>query len=100
MEKLLQNPVYRIGVRTQLVKRQGGRCCYCHRQFTKSGPTRATIEHKKARMDGGLDDLDNLAAACLHCNQHRGIQKFLARQKTHASKRAAQPTQAEENKRG
>lgn len=32
-------------------------------------------------MDGGSDDLTNLAAACLHCNQHRGQQKNGARQK-------------------
>ncbi|WP_366932468.1 HNH endonuclease [Mesorhizobium sp.] len=68
-------------VRRHLVKLQGGRCCYCQRNFTKRGPTRATIEHRKARMDGGSDDLTNLAAACLHCNQHRGQQKNGARQK-------------------
>ena len=69
-------------VRRHLVERQGGLCCYCRRQFTKRGPTRATIEHKKARMDGGTDDLNNLAAACFHCNQHRGQQMNGARQKT------------------
>ncbi|WP_342216122.1 HNH endonuclease [Mesorhizobium sp. L-8-10] len=79
--KHLRNPLYRMWVRRKLVKLQGGACCYCRRQFTKRGPTRATIEHKKARMDGGTDDLNNLAAACFHCNQHRGQQKNSARQK-------------------
>jgi hypothetical protein len=32
-------------------------------------------------MDGGTDDLTNLAAACLHCNQHRGTQKNQSKQK-------------------
>jgi hypothetical protein len=31
-------------------------------------------------MDGGSDDLNNLAAACFHCNQHRGAQKNQAKQ--------------------
>lgn len=45
-----------------------------------------TIEHKKARMDGGSDDLSNLAAACFHCNQHRGRQMNEARQRAHQLK--------------
>ncbi|MHB9436353.1 MULTISPECIES: HNH endonuclease signature motif containing protein [unclassified Mesorhizobium] len=77
----LRNLQYRAWVRRHLAKSQGGKCCYCKRQFTKSGSTRFTIEHKKARMDGGSDDLSNLAAACFHCNQHRGLQKNRARQK-------------------
>lgn len=72
---------YRAWVRRHLVRSQGGKCCYCKRPFTKSGPTQMTIEHKIARMDGGSDDLSNLAAACLHCNQHRGMQKNMAMQK-------------------
>ncbi|RUV00999.1 hypothetical protein EOA79_19595 [Mesorhizobium sp. M1A.F.Ca.IN.020.03.2.1] len=40
-----------------------------------------TIEHKVAKMKGGGDDLKNLAAACFHCNQHRGQQMNGARQK-------------------
>lgn len=79
--KHLRNPLYRMWVRRVLAKRQGGLCCYCRRAFTKKGPTRATIEHKKALMDGGTDALSNLAAACFHCNQHRGKQKNQAKQK-------------------
>ncbi|MCR6673587.1 HNH endonuclease [Devosia ginsengisoli] len=71
----LRDGQYRAWVRRYLVRSQGGKCCYCKRSFTKGGPTQMTIEHKKARMDGGSDDLSNLAAACLHCNQHRGQQK-------------------------
>jgi len=53
-----------------------------------SGPTRATIEHKKAIMDGGSDNLTNLAAACFHCNQHRGLQMNGARQKANGFEKA------------
>lgn len=70
----LRIPEYRAYVRRELYKRQGGKCCYCRRDFTKTGPTRMTIEHKVAKMKGGGDDLKNLAAACFHCNQHRGQQ--------------------------
>ena len=38
------------------------------------------IEHRKPKMDGGTDARENLAAACLHCNQHRGRQMNHARQ--------------------
>ena len=77
----LRNPQYRAWVRRYLTKCQDGKCCYCQRQLTKTGPTQMTIEHKKALMDGGTDNIHNLAAACLHCNQHRGNQKNMAYQK-------------------
>jgi 5-methylcytosine-specific restriction endonuclease McrA len=71
------------------IAEQGGRCLYCRRPFTKTGPTRATLEHRKPRMDGGKDWVANLAAACFHCNQHRGKQQNQARQRARA--RAAGP---------
>ena len=77
----LRDLQYRAWVRRELYRRQGGKCCYCKRDFTKTGSSRLTIEHKKAKMDGGSDDLSNLAAACFHCNQHRGMQKNQAKQK-------------------
>jgi uncharacterized protein (TIGR02646 family) len=83
----LRNPPYRAWVRRELRKRQGGKCCYCRRVLTKTGPTRLTIEHLKAKMDGGTDELKNLAAACFHCNQHRGQQMNGARQKERLTRR-------------
>ncbi|WP_158302584.1 MULTISPECIES: HNH endonuclease [Mesorhizobium] len=77
----LRDPQYRAFVRRELDRRQGGKCCYCRRDFTKTGPTRMTIEHKKAKMKGGTDDLKNLAAACYHCNQHRGQQMNSTKQR-------------------
>jgi 5-methylcytosine-specific restriction endonuclease McrA len=77
----LKNPEYRAYARRELHRLQGGKCCYCKREFTKTGPTRLTLEHKKAKMDGGTDEMSNLAAACHHCNQHRGQQMNGARQR-------------------
>jgi 5-methylcytosine-specific restriction endonuclease McrA len=61
-------------VRHLLAQKQGFRCCYCKRPFTGSGPTKATIEHRKPKRDGGGNNIENLAAACLQCNQRRGRQ--------------------------
>ncbi|MGB3865346.1 MAG: HNH endonuclease [Xanthobacteraceae bacterium] len=80
MTRLRNDTAYRKRVRDELVRSQGGKCCYCKRPFTMDGPVRPTIEHKKARMDGGSDDLKNLAVACYHCNQLRGRQMNEARQ--------------------
>jgi 5-methylcytosine-specific restriction endonuclease McrA len=65
----------------QFIEAQQGQCCYCHRPFSNEGDRSPTIEHKKARMDGGKDDIANLAAACKHCNQHRGRQMHESRQR-------------------
>ena len=77
----LRDPQYRAWVKRHLSKSQAGKCYYCRRPFTKTGPTQMTIEHKLARMDGGSDKVENLAVACWHCNQHRGRQKNMALQK-------------------
>jgi len=66
-----------------LITAQNGVCCYCKRPFTRDGDTRPTIEHKKAKMDGGNDHDSNLAAACFHCNSHRGQQMVRDRLKAH-----------------
>ncbi|HET9639369.1 MAG TPA: HNH endonuclease [Allosphingosinicella sp.] len=68
------NSHYRRRLLARRIKEQGGRCCYCRRPFTKTGDTHPTVEHRKPRMDGGSDRVANLAAACLHCNQHRARQ--------------------------
>ena len=67
--------------RHMLAQKQDFLCCYCKRRFGPKGtPTGATVEHRKAKMDGGTNAIENLAAACLHCNQHRGTQMNKARQ--------------------
>jgi 5-methylcytosine-specific restriction endonuclease McrA len=77
-------------IRHELAEAQRFRCCYCQRRFGAKGtPLAPTIEHLKARMDGGTNARDNLAAACRHCNQHRGSQKNSARQEAQARAAAA-----------
>ena len=68
-------------IRHELAKAQNFKCHYCRRQFgRKNSNLGATIEHLKAKMDGGTNARENLVAACRHCNQHRGKQMNAARQ--------------------
>ena len=79
-----------VRVRIKLARGQHGRCHYCMfpvwnapeetlAEFVaRSGLTRrqarrfrCTLEHLRARCDGGSNSLGNLAAACLHCNRTR-----------------------------
>jgi len=80
IDRHLYRHLFLCRIRARRVAEQGGRCCYCRRPCTKTGPTRPTIEHRKAKMDGGSDDPANLAAACRHCNERRGAQMNHARQ--------------------
>ena len=68
-------------------KKQRGRCFYCgvpmwlenkrvfaakHRITKKLAKRlRCTAEYLIARQDGGIDDCENIAAACLYCNSTR-----------------------------
>ena len=47
------NSRYRRNILARRVREQDGRCLYCRRPFTATGLTRPTIEHRKAKMDGG-----------------------------------------------
>jgi len=80
---------YRRNILARRIREQEGRCLYCRRPFTAAGPTRPTIEHRKAKMDGGSDRVANLAAACLHCNRLRGRQMVGDRAKARAAARAS-----------
>ena len=74
--------------RQQALVRQYGRCCYCKLPVVPQrnlngfasahGLTEArakalqcTAEHLQARCDGGGDKANNMAAACITCNQRR-----------------------------
>ncbi|MCW3848461.1 HNH endonuclease [Sphingomonas sp. LB-2] len=85
------NSRYARNVRVRRAAEQGNRCCYCRRPFTETGPTRPTIEHCKAKMDGGRDNVANLKAACDHCNKHRGRQMNRDRQAKKAAAKLAPP---------
>lgn len=49
--------------------RQGSVCLYCHRPLTAATATR---EHRKPRINGGLDRQDNIGASCEPCNKTKG----------------------------
>lgn len=51
-------------------KRAGYLCEYCHSP-EKISTSRFTIDHIQPRSLGGSDNSDNLALACIRCNQHR-----------------------------
>ena len=55
--------------RTMVIERDGGRC-----QLRRSGCTlvATTADHILPRSRGGTHDLNNLRAACFHCNSARG----------------------------
>ncbi len=79
------NSRYARNIRARRIVEQKGLCCYCKQPFTATGARRATLEHRKARMDGGRDNVANLAAACWQCNQLRGKQMVQHRQKAKAA---------------
>ena len=45
------------------------KCIYCNRELTKK---EATLEHKYPVSRGGTNEKENLAIACLHCNDSKG----------------------------
>ena len=50
-----------------LVSRQGGKCYYCDKAFTKR--RKAELEHVIPLSRGGLNADDNVVAACVSCNR-------------------------------
>lgn len=72
--------------RTRLAEAQNWHCCWCGTEMIPE-PNKhnsVTVEHILPRSQGGSDEMENLAAACLHCNNKRGtsgiedfMQKFL-----------------------
>lgn len=58
-------------VRQRVVSRAGSRCEYC-RIHSDDLFLSFEIDHIIPVKHGGSNDLDNLALACPHCNQHKG----------------------------
>jgi hypothetical protein len=52
--------------------RAENRCEYCGIAQSADPLFRFHIEHVVPRQHGGMDDTDNLALACGHCNRHKG----------------------------
>lgn len=57
--------------RLEVAKRAGHHCEYC-RLHEDDLFLSFEIDHIVALKHGGTDDLQNLAYACPHCNQHKG----------------------------
>ena len=53
-----------------VTKRASGRCEYCHYPQEMSNGV-LDIEHIVPVSVGGATDMDNLALACRHCNNHK-----------------------------
>lgn len=58
----------RIACDEALIK-QGYRCFYCDSKLSRRD---ATADHYKAQAKHGLDDKENIVAACFACNQAKG----------------------------
>jgi len=58
-------------LRSQVRRRAHGRCEYCQTPFSYDSIP-AEIDHIIAAQHGGRTVLANLAAACAHCNSHKG----------------------------
>src|SRR6516162_8389791 len=60
--------------KTRLLVRQraGLRCEYCHLTEAQSPVAKLQVEHIVPKKHGGVDDLANLALACIDCNLHKG----------------------------
>ncbi len=58
-------------LRAEVAERANNRCEYC-RLHEDDLFLAFEIDHIVAQKHGGSDDLQNLAYACPHCNQHKG----------------------------
>lgn len=70
--------VRRKVLRDFLARVQRGRCFYCDCLMDMTGlqpgnpALRPTLDHKLPQARGGTDAIENLAAACLACNNAKG----------------------------
>lgn len=60
--------------RNQLINKYGAICFYCEIAFTSM--KEITFDHFIPRSKGGLDDLENLRLAHLHCNRLKGSMTY------------------------
>lgn len=52
-------------------QRAGGKCEYCHTLEERWQYVPFTEDHIVPLVEGGVDDSDNLALACFHCNRRK-----------------------------
>lgn len=60
---------YRQEYTTLALAEQNGRCLYCKEPLPRE---RATADHKRPQAHGGRTTRENIAAACIFCNQVKG----------------------------
>jgi hypothetical protein len=58
-------------LRLRVIARAEGRCEYCRLSQDRI-PLAFHVEHITPRQHGGQTEMENLALACGHCNQHKG----------------------------
>jgi hypothetical protein len=58
-------------LRSQIQKRAGFRCEYCHLPESVA-ELRFQVDHVVAEKHGGATALENLCYACFRCNSHKG----------------------------
>ena len=68
--RLVSGDAWKKLLRTEAVALQEGKCHYCRCPITMRT---ATADHKRPRKLRGPTNKDNIAAACLSCNQAKGI---------------------------
>lgn len=62
----------RESVKAEVRDRARQSCEYCQLRQEDSPLAKLHVEHILPKKHGGLDDLDNLALACIDCNLHKG----------------------------
>jgi 5-methylcytosine-specific restriction endonuclease McrA len=58
----------------RLLNERGYVCEYCGRKINDTD--KATLDHKNPKTNGGNDDENNLAVACMTCNKLKGDMKW------------------------
>lgn len=64
----MSKPVLTEEIRTLVMQRSGHCCEYCKSQ-DKFSPVYFTIDHILPLIEGGTNDIENLAYACMLCNR-------------------------------
>jgi hypothetical protein len=59
-------------MKARVRQRAGNRCEYCQLDQDDSPLAALHVEHILPRSHGGKNDPENLAAACIDCNLHKG----------------------------
>lgn len=76
--------------RLAIYLRDSFRCVYCLEDLRSADPRDVTLDHVKAKADGGSNHESNLVTACRHCNncrQDKPVERFAGPQTVRDIKR-------------